>query len=78
MYGGPGPDTFRFDDKDTGDASASLADVIHDFGPDDIIDLVAVDVVGISGGVQPERGMFSLWESDRRYLHHLEHVRRLS
>ncbi len=63
MYGGAGADVFRFDDKDAGDVAAGpLSDVIADFGADDMIDLIAVDVLFQSSGSEPERGGFSIWE----------------
>jgi hypothetical protein len=63
LSGGAGADTFRFDDKDAGDATnGPLSDVILDLGAGDVIDLLAVDVVTASplGGLEPERGTFSL------------------
>ena len=63
MYGGAGADVFKFDDKDAGDVAAGpLSDVIADFGADDMIDLIAVDVLFQSSGSEPERGSFSIWE----------------
>jgi len=64
MYGGAGADVFKFDDKDAGDVTTGpLSDVIADFGADDMIDLIAVDVLYSSGGgSEPARGGFSVWE----------------
>lgn len=66
LYGGDGSDTFRFDDRDAGDAfSGPLSDVIHDFSSHDLLDIMAVDVVSFDGfGTrEPQRGGFSIWEA---------------
>ena len=66
MQGGSGPDTFRFDDRDAGDATAGpLSDVILDFSSDDVLDLLAVDILsyGGSGNRSPERGAFGIWRA---------------
>lgn len=61
LTGGAGRDTFRFDDKDAGDATAGpLSDVILDLGTGDVIDLLAVDVLWYDGGVEPVRGGLSV------------------
>ncbi|MFO1143465.1 MAG: hypothetical protein U1E59_13955 [Amaricoccus sp.] len=66
MYGGAGNDTFAFDDRDAGDATAGpLSDVIYDFGPGDVLDLMAVDVLEFRGygDHSPPRGAFSIWQA---------------
>ena len=65
MYGGPGNDTYRFDDRDAGDATAGpLSDVIFDFSAGDLLDLMAVDVLYYyGGGPDPARGSFSIWQA---------------
>lgn len=64
MSGGAGADVFRFDDKDTGDATYGHADVITDLKANDIIDLTAVDVLFVDYyATSPERGGLSIWEA---------------
>lgn len=65
MYGGAGPDEFRFDDDDTGDLFLGQADSIRNFSANDVLDLVAVDIVRFEGwGVtEPERGAFGIWQA---------------
>lgn len=64
LTGGVGADTFRFDDKDAGDATAGLADVILDFSAVDIIDLRAVDLFRYDGySIDPGRGAFGVWQA---------------
>ena len=65
MYGGPGNDTYRFDDRDAGDAMVGpLSDVIFDFSAGDVLDLMAVDIFDLSrGGPDPARGSFSTWQA---------------
>ena len=61
LSGGAGADTFRFDDRDAGDATAGPgSDVILDLGAGDVIDLLAVDVLQYSGGLEPGRGGLSV------------------
>lgn len=66
MTGGEGSDIFRFDDKDAGDVTFGKADVITDFGADDVIDLLAVDILYLDGLGYPEpfRGGLSLWQAN--------------
>ena len=75
MWGGSGPDTFRFDDKDAGDATAGpLSDVIFDFSAEDTLDLLAVDVLGFAGdGDQdPGAGHVQHLADGRQHVCHLE------
>lgn len=64
LYGGAGADTFRFDDRDAGDFASGQADVIHDFGAHDILDLTRVDLLydAFDAGPEPGRGSFSTWQ----------------
>jgi len=60
LSGGLGRDTFRFDDKDAGDATAGpRSDAILDLGKGDVIDLLNVDVFHFDGGIEPQRGGIS-------------------
>ena len=67
MNGGAGADIFRFDDMDAGDATAGqLSDVIHGFSSDDVLDLMAVDILYFwgyrrSGALGAEA--FSIWQT---------------
>lgn len=66
LTGGAGGDVFRFDDRDAGDVSAGpLSDVISDFSSNDLLDLMAVDILRFAGwGVsEPGRGAFGIWEA---------------
>lgn len=66
MYGGAGADEFRFDDDDTGDFFVGQADSIRNFSSNDVLDLLAVDIVRFDGfGVsEPGRGAFGIWQAD--------------
>lgn len=65
LTGGKGPDVFVFDDKDTGDVSSGQADVITDFGANDIIDLRAVSILSYDWYTDqdPGRAEFSIWQA---------------
>lgn len=64
LWGGSGADTFRFDDRNSGDFASGQADVIHDFGAHDILDLTRVDLLygAVDAGPEPGRGSFSTWQ----------------
>lgn len=62
MTGGAGADVFQFDDKDTGDVTSALGDVITDFGAGDTIDLTDVGVLFLDYWTSnPDRGGLSAW-----------------
>ena len=65
-----GSDTFRFDDRDAGDATAGpFSNVIRDFSAGDVLHLISVDVLDFYGlGSQPSRGTFSVWQSANIYV----------
>jgi hypothetical protein len=81
MSGGAGVDTFRFDDHHTGDGPSS--DVILDFGDNDFLDLMAVDVDSYASGflgiidpgefrVTNEGGVVGVTWNTLGALHHVE------